>query len=405
MHQRHQGPRLPEHHLQLEHRRLRRQPRRHRPRRGAAADDRHRHVPRHRHRRDRPVGRLDDGGLRRGRDGVPQQRRRTRTRSAPRPPRIGLALALCAVLGAINGVLIAVVGLQPFITTLVMMLAGRGLAKVITGGQNTTAVNERYRWIANGYVLGLPVVFLIAVGDRRARGASSSGARRSGMMIESIGINAEASRLAGLNRRALLITVYIAERVPRRDRRHLLDRHGDDRRRVADRLPVRARRDPRRRDRRHLARRRQVLARRCGDRRGAHRHARQDGRVPRRPGVGDPGVQGGRDHRPVRRAVAPLPRRGSPSASATARAPRRRRWWRRERRPRRSSRPSRSSRPPTGRRADSPAAEPSADQALPGPPPRRHLDRGGAGDLHRDADLRAGHLRRASSSTARSRTC
>jgi simple sugar transport system permease protein len=118
-----------------------------------------------------------------------------------------LALALCAVLGAINGILISVVGLQPFITTLVMMLAGRGLAKVITEGQNTTAVNGRYRWIANGYVLGLPVVFLAAVA---IAGLVAFIIRRSalGMMIESIGINAEASRLAGLNRRALLITVY-----------------------------------------------------------------------------------------------------------------------------------------------------------------------------------------------------
>ena len=47
-----------------------------------------------------------------------------------------------------------------------MMLAGRGLAKVITGGQNTAAANEPYRWIANGYVLGLPVVFLLARRDR-----------------------------------------------------------------------------------------------------------------------------------------------------------------------------------------------------------------------------------------------
>jgi simple sugar transport system permease protein len=113
------------------------------------------------------------------------------------------------VLGAVNGVLISVVGLQPFITTLVMMLAGRGLAKVITGGQNTSAFNERYRWIANGYVLGLPVVFLASVA---VVVVVALVIRRSalGMMIESIGINAEASRLAGLNRRALLITVYIA---------------------------------------------------------------------------------------------------------------------------------------------------------------------------------------------------
>ena len=121
---------------------------------------------------------------------------------------IGLAVGLCAVLGAVNGILISVVGLQPFITTLVMMLAGRGLAKVITGGQNTTAVNERYRWIANGYLLGLPVVFLASAAIAVA---VAFVIRRSalGMMIESIGINAEASRLAGLNRRALLITVYV----------------------------------------------------------------------------------------------------------------------------------------------------------------------------------------------------
>jgi simple sugar transport system permease protein len=121
---------------------------------------------------------------------------------------IGLAVGLCAVLGAVNGILISVVGLQPFITTLVMMLAGRGLAKVITGGQNTTAVNERYRWIANGYLLGLPVVFLASAAIAVA---VAFVIRRSalGMMIESIGINPEASRLAGLNRRALLITVYV----------------------------------------------------------------------------------------------------------------------------------------------------------------------------------------------------
>jgi simple sugar transport system permease protein len=122
---------------------------------------------------------------------------------------ISLAVLLCAVLGAVNGVLISVVGLQPFITTLVMLLAGRGLAKVITSGQNTTAVNEHYRWISNGHVVGIPVVVVISIGIAVLVAVII---RRSalGMMIESIGINPEASRLAGLNRRALLITVYVA---------------------------------------------------------------------------------------------------------------------------------------------------------------------------------------------------
>jgi simple sugar transport system permease protein len=123
-----------------------------------------------------------------------------------------LALALCAVLGLVNGVLVAYVGLQPFITTLVMMLAGRGIAKVITGGQNTTATNDRFRWIANGYVLGLPVVTLIAVAILVVVAVV---VRRTalGMLVEAIGINPVASRLAGVNGRALLITVYIVSAV------------------------------------------------------------------------------------------------------------------------------------------------------------------------------------------------
>jgi simple sugar transport system permease protein len=120
---------------------------------------------------------------------------------------IVLVVLVCAGLGLVNGFLIAAVGLQPFIATLVMMLAGRGLAKVITSGQNTTATNEHYRWIANGYVLGVPAVFLVALAIVVAVGLLI---RRTalGMMVESLGINAEASRLAGINRRALLHMVY-----------------------------------------------------------------------------------------------------------------------------------------------------------------------------------------------------
>ena len=118
-----------------------------------------------------------------------------------------LALAVGTVLGVINGVLVSYVRLQPFITTLVMMLAGRGIAKVITGGQNTAATNAPFRWIANGYVAGLPVVFLIAI---VIVGIVALLVRRSalGLMVESIGINPKASRMAGIKPRGLLITVY-----------------------------------------------------------------------------------------------------------------------------------------------------------------------------------------------------
>jgi ribose/xylose/arabinose/galactoside ABC-type transport system permease subunit len=121
---------------------------------------------------------------------------------------VGLALLLTAALGAVNGVLVTVVGLQPFISTLVLMLAGRGLAKVITSGQNTTASNGPYRWIANGYLVGLPVVFMIALAVVILVALV---VRRSalGLMIEAIGINRGASRMAGIRPRGIIIAVYV----------------------------------------------------------------------------------------------------------------------------------------------------------------------------------------------------
>ena len=42
-----------------------------------------------------------------------------------------IALAVGLAIGCVNGALVSFLGLQPFITTLIMMLAGRGMAKVI----------------------------------------------------------------------------------------------------------------------------------------------------------------------------------------------------------------------------------------------------------------------------------
>ena len=125
---------------------------------------------------------------------------------------VGLSVAIAGVLGAVNGVLVAYVGLQPFIATLVLMMAGRGIAKVITGGQNTSATNDPFRWIANGYVLGFPVIFLLAVVIVLI---VAWVVRRSalGLMIEAIGINPRASRMAGIRPKGLLLTAYIVSGV------------------------------------------------------------------------------------------------------------------------------------------------------------------------------------------------
>lgn len=121
---------------------------------------------------------------------------------------IAVALFVSMLIGVVNGVLITVVGLQPFISTLIMMLAGRGIAKVVTSGQNTNAENSAFQWLTNGYVLGVPVSFVLALGIVALVAVV---VRRSalGLMIEAIGVNPKASRMAGIRPAGLLLSVYV----------------------------------------------------------------------------------------------------------------------------------------------------------------------------------------------------
>lgn len=76
-----------------------------------------------------------------------------------------------------------------------MMLAGRGMAKV-TSGENTDASavagNEPLKWFANGFILGIPANFVIAVIIVILVGLLCRKTAM-GMMIEAVGINQEAS--------------------------------------------------------------------------------------------------------------------------------------------------------------------------------------------------------------------
>jgi galactofuranose transport system permease protein len=118
-----------------------------------------------------------------------------------------LALAVCLALGAWNGFLVAVVGIQPIIATLILMVAGRGISMAITDGQITTVRNGWFSDLASGFVLTLPLAFIIAFGVFVLTAVLT---RRTalGMLIEAVGINPEASRLAGVRSRTIIWTVY-----------------------------------------------------------------------------------------------------------------------------------------------------------------------------------------------------
>jgi ribose/xylose/arabinose/galactoside ABC-type transport system permease subunit len=120
---------------------------------------------------------------------------------------VGVALLLSLALGAWNGLLVAGIGIQPIIATLILMVAGRGLAQLITGGQVINVNSSPYELIGGGYWLTLPFgIFLVVA----VLGLTAFLTRRLslGLLIESIGGNAEASRLAGVRSRGLIILAY-----------------------------------------------------------------------------------------------------------------------------------------------------------------------------------------------------
>lgn len=120
---------------------------------------------------------------------------------------VGIALGLSLVLGAWNGALVAVLGIQPIIATLILFTAGRGVAMLITGGQITTITSPPYRAIGSGHLLGVPVPVVIA-GGLLLLVAVLTRRTALGMLIESVGINPSASRLAGVRAGGILVMVY-----------------------------------------------------------------------------------------------------------------------------------------------------------------------------------------------------
>jgi ribose/xylose/arabinose/galactoside ABC-type transport system permease subunit len=118
-----------------------------------------------------------------------------------------VGVLLAAALGLWNGFLVAGLGIQPIVATLILMVAGRGLAQLITDGQIITVVSGPYKLIGAGYWLAVPFSILVALG---VFALASLLVRRSalGLLIESVGGNAEASRLAGVQSRRLVWLVY-----------------------------------------------------------------------------------------------------------------------------------------------------------------------------------------------------
>jgi simple sugar transport system permease protein len=125
---------------------------------------------------------------------------------------VAVALGVCVVVGLWNGLLVAVFRIQPLVGTLVLMVAGRGVAMLITEGRRITIQEsypgyDQFVYIGNGFLLYVPLAVTIVVVTWAATHLLT---RRTalGMFIESVGDNDTASRYAGVNARAVKLAVY-----------------------------------------------------------------------------------------------------------------------------------------------------------------------------------------------------
>ncbi len=125
------------------------------------------------------------------------------------PPLIAILVGIGAglLLGLINGVIVTVGDVAPFIVTLGMLTIARGIALVYTNGAPIVAANAQFRYLGDGSLGPIPIPIIVlfivyALGYFLLRRATF------GSYVYAIGGNEEAARLSGVPIRVYKIAVY-----------------------------------------------------------------------------------------------------------------------------------------------------------------------------------------------------
>ncbi len=125
----------------------------------------------------------------------------------PLPLAAGIGLGTGMVCGTLNGLLITIGRLPPFIATLGMMSMARGAALMLSDGRPISGYPEGFRLLATGNALGIPVPVLLMLA---LYGTAHFLLRRTtfGRYTYAIGGNEEAATLSGINVRLNKTLVY-----------------------------------------------------------------------------------------------------------------------------------------------------------------------------------------------------
>ncbi|MED4229105.1 ABC transporter permease [Neobacillus cucumis] len=118
-----------------------------------------------------------------------------------------LSLGLSLLCGMWNGLLVAKIGIQPMVATLILMTVGRGIAQLISNGQIITVSSESFHYLGGGYLFGIPfaifvtgivALFVFLLTRKTAMG----------LFLESVGGNVESSRFTGINSKLIIFWAY-----------------------------------------------------------------------------------------------------------------------------------------------------------------------------------------------------
>jgi simple sugar transport system permease protein len=129
----------------------------------------------------------------------------------PRNPHLVVvlgALGVATACGLWNGLLVSRLGMQPIIATLILFVAGRGIAMVLTNAMVVWFYFKPFEIWGKGYWLGLPFSLYLVAGLLLVTAVVT---RRTaiGMFIESVGINPTAARFSGISARNIILGAYV----------------------------------------------------------------------------------------------------------------------------------------------------------------------------------------------------
>lgn len=120
---------------------------------------------------------------------------------------LGAGLGVGLLCGLINGALIAGFRIPPFIATLGMMTAARGVALIYSNGRPISGLKEDFNFIGQQSILGVPVPIIVlavvAIGAHLMLNNT-----RFGRHVYAVGGNEQAARVSGLNLTRIKILIY-----------------------------------------------------------------------------------------------------------------------------------------------------------------------------------------------------